>query len=55
MAPTDVDSGPLRPPTLRRCAAMGRDAGSPPSFMEAATAAAALAADVVTLLRRVTR
>lgn len=54
-SPTDVDSRPLRPPRLRRCVATGSDADSPPSFNEAATAAAALAAAVVTLLRRVTR
>lgn len=53
--PTEPDSSPLRPPRLRRCAAMGSDADSPPSFSEAATAAAALAAAVVTLFRRVTR
>lgn len=53
--PTEPDSSPLRPPRLRRCAAMGTDADSPPSFNEAATAAAALAAAVVTLFRRVTR
>ena len=52
--PTDVDSRPLRPPRLRRCAATGGDADSP-SFNEAATAAAAVAAAVLTLLRRVTR
>lgn len=53
--PTEPDSSPLRAPRLRRCAAMGSDVDSPPSFMEAATAAAALAAAVVTLFRRVTR
>ena len=53
--PTEVDSSPLRPPRLRRCAAMGSDADSPPSCIEAAIAAAALAAAVVTLFRRVTR
>lgn len=34
---------------------MGSDRDSPPSFIEAATAAAALAAEVVTLFLRVTR
>lgn len=54
--PTEVDSSPLRPPKLRRCAAMGREVDSPPSCIEAATAAAAaFAAVVVTLFRRVTR
>lgn len=54
--PTEVDSGPLRPPRLRRCAPMGSDVDSPPSCIEAATAAAALAAAlVVTLFLRVIR
>lgn len=54
--PTEVDSRPLRAPRLRRCAApTGSEAASLPSFREAATAAATLAAAVVTLLRRVIR
>ena len=54
--PTELDSNPLRPLVPRRYEAMGIFAGSPESFMVAATAAAALAAAVVvTLLRRVTR
>jgi hypothetical protein len=54
--PIDVDSRPFLEPRLRRCVLVGIAVGSPCSLNAAATAAAALlAVDEVTLLRRLIR